>query len=44
MKKVFKINPSAAKQLLYNIQPNKPIKIMVQDANRILDSGKPKAK
>ena len=44
MKKVFIINQSAAKQLLQNIQPNKPIKIMVRDAERILGNGKPKTK
>jgi hypothetical protein len=44
MKKVIKINPSAAKHLLNNIQPNKPIKIMVRDAERILYNVTPKAK
>ena len=44
MKRTIKISQSAAKKLLNNIQPNKPIKIMVGDAIRILDSGKLKAK
>lgn len=37
MKKVIKISQGAAKNLLNHIQPNKPIRITVKDANRILD-------
>lgn len=44
MKQTIIITPQQAKKLLYSIPQGKSITLTVKDANRILDSSKPKGK